>query len=84
MAFPRDWFDRRLGDGALLVNHCIHLYTVVGVGKNNRVSVEDLSCDVLVVGSGAAGLCTALAAAKRGLSVTIVEATPLIGGSTAY
>ena len=45
---------------------------------------ETLSCDVLIVGSGAAGLSAALAAAERGLRVVIIEASAQIGGSTAY
>ncbi|RSM81991.1 FAD-binding protein [Kibdelosporangium aridum] len=38
---------------------------------------------VVVVGSGAAGLAAALAAKSRGADVTVVEATPTLGGSTA-
>lgn len=40
--------------------------------------------DVVAVGSGAAGLMTALAAAERGASVTVLEATDKIGGTTAF
>lgn len=39
--------------------------------------------DVLVVGSGAAGLVAALAAASRGCRVRVFEKTPWIGGTTA-
>lgn len=38
-------------------------------------------CDVLVVGSGAAGLCAALAAATCGARVIIADEHPLLGGS---
>ncbi len=39
--------------------------------------------DVVVVGAGAAGMTAALAAAKRGLSVVVVEKAPTYGGSAA-
>ncbi|MDO9527061.1 MAG: FAD-dependent oxidoreductase [Gemmobacter sp.] len=39
--------------------------------------------DVLVVGSGAGGLATAVAAAHRRLSVLVVEKEPVFGGTTA-
>jgi 3-oxosteroid 1-dehydrogenase len=39
--------------------------------------------DVVVAGSGAAGMTAALAAAKLGLSVVVIEKAPKFGGSTA-
>ena len=44
---------------------------------------EDLQCDVVVVGSGAAGLACAITAKKRGLKVVVVEKEPVFGGTTA-
>ncbi len=40
-------------------------------------------CDLLVVGSGAAGLACAITAKKRGLDVVVIEKEPVFGGTTA-
>ena len=42
-----------------------------------------LECDVLVVGSGASGMATAITAASQGLKVLVVEKEPRFGGTTA-
>lgn len=42
-----------------------------------------VNCDVLVVGSGAGGLATAVAAASHGLKVIVAEKDGFIGGTTA-
>ncbi|HEV2219283.1 MAG TPA: FAD-dependent oxidoreductase [Casimicrobiaceae bacterium] len=43
-----------------------------------------MSCDLLVVGSGASGLATAVTAAWHGLKVIVVEKAPVFGGATAW
>lgn len=40
--------------------------------------------DLIVAGSGAAGLCAAVTAARHGLKVCVVEKTDVIGGTTAW
>ena len=47
------------------------------------MAAEDLEFDVVVCGSGAAGMTAALAAARHGLSVVVIEKTDRFGGSTA-
>lgn len=49
--------------------------------ENTRLPSSET--DVLVIGSGAAGLACALAAADGGLDVTVVEKSPLLGGTSA-
>lgn len=50
------------------------------------MSVSPLTqqCDVLVIGSGAGGLATAVSAAHHGLRVILVEKDPVLGGTTAW
>lgn len=43
-----------------------------------------LDCDLLVIGSGAAGLATAVTAAWHGLNVVVVEKADVLGGATAW
>ncbi|MDI2029538.1 FAD-dependent oxidoreductase [Saccharopolyspora sp. TS4A08] len=45
--------------------------------------MSTIDCDVLVVGSGAAGISAALAAKRQGLDVLVVDKEPHLGGTTA-
>src|SRR5689334_1993097 len=58
------------------------------MADNGRELQQDLhqdvhECDVLVIGSGAAGLSAAVTAGHHGLKVLIVEKEPRFGGTTA-
>lgn len=48
------------------------------------VETTPLTCDVLVVGSGAAGLAAAVTAAWHGRRVVLVEKDPVFGGASAW
>jgi NADPH-dependent 2,4-dienoyl-CoA reductase/sulfur reductase-like enzyme len=50
---------------------------LVRIGNRNPVDVE---CDVLVVGGGTGGVAAALAAARGGCKVCVVEETDWLGG----
>jgi succinate dehydrogenase/fumarate reductase flavoprotein subunit len=49
----------------------------------NADAGNTLTCDLLVVGSGAGGLSTAIVAKKAGLDVIVIEKEPVFGGTTA-
>ena len=44
---------------------------------------EEITVDVLIVGTGASGMATAVTAAAQGLDVLVVEKEPRFGGTTA-
>ena len=44
--------------------------------------MSEVDFDVIVVGSGAAGLSAALAAAQEGASVLVAEGEGIVGGSS--
>lgn len=49
-----------------------------------RSSQPSLECDLLVIGSGAGGLSTAITAKKHGLDVIVIEKAEHFGGTTAF
>jgi succinate dehydrogenase/fumarate reductase flavoprotein subunit len=53
------------------------------MANSERNAGDSYECDVLVAGSGAAGMSAAITARSRGLDVLIVEKEPRFGGTTA-
>lgn len=50
----------------------------------DNAPLQPVDCDLLVVGSGAAGLSAAVTAAWHGKKVIVVEKAPVFGGATAW
>jgi NADPH-dependent 2,4-dienoyl-CoA reductase/sulfur reductase-like enzyme len=50
------------------------------VARTAAPAREELACDVLVIGAGAAGLAAAAAASEAGLDVVLVDERPKLGG----
>ena len=61
--------------------------TTVGAGTvalpRSAVKAWDMSSDVLVIGSGSAGVCAAIAARQAGAEVLLIESLSRFGGSSA-
>ncbi|MBV9791929.1 MAG: FAD-dependent oxidoreductase, partial [Chloroflexi bacterium] len=51
--------------------------------QNEHAPTQNRTTDVLIIGTGCAGLTAALAAHTQGAQVTILEKTELVGGTTA-
>lgn len=50
----------------------------------SNIPISDAECDVLIIGSGAGGLSTAITCKKAGLSVIVIEKEKYFGGTTAF
>lgn len=57
--------------------------SLTGMSTAAHAADDDTSYDVVVIGSGAAGMTAALTAAKRGLRAVVIEKAAVFGGSTA-
>src|SRR5512139_3643861 len=49
--------------------------------KVRPLRVEELNCDLAVVGGGLAGTCCAITAARAGLKVVLIQDRPVLGGN---
>jgi len=52
------------------------------LGESRIVTTRDLEADVVVVGGGMAGVCAAIAAARNGASVVLIQDRPVLGGNS--
>lgn len=57
---------------------------MTGAGGDRESEAMSAECDLLVIGSGAAGLSAAVTAAWNGLRVIVVEKAPVCGGASAW
>lgn len=53
-------------------------------GEIDLTDAEETTCDLVVVGSGASGMCAAIQAAQGGASVLMLEKTSVFGGLSNY
>ncbi len=78
---PAQLSRRQLLTGTAALGATSVLGSVLGAGAAGAATTATF--DVVVIGCGAAGMTAALRAAKRGLSVVVVEKAPTFGGSAA-
>lgn len=57
--------------------------SIKAVSNDAHGMTQVFDCDVLVVGTGASGMSTAITAASHGLDVLVVDKEPMFGGTTA-
>ncbi len=55
---------------------------MTALGSSRVVTANTLDADVVVVGGGMAGVCAAIAAARNGVSVALVQDRPVLGGNS--
>ena len=67
-----------------LIRRLAGLGAAPGACELPPASVENLSCDVLIAGGGAAGLAAARAAARAGARVVLCEREPVCGGELEF
>lgn len=55
--------------------------TVYPFNKGRKLGTEEISASLVVTGGGLAGVCAALAAARRGVKVCLIQDRPVLGGN---
>ena len=49
--------------------------------RNRIISKEIINCDYVIIGGGLTGVCSAIAAAREGVKVVLVQDRPVLGGN---
>jgi len=55
---------------------------MTSLGESRVVTTKNLDADVVVIGGGMAGVCAAIAAARNGASVVLIQDRPVLGGNS--
>lgn len=55
---------------------------MTALGESRATTEKTLDADVVVVGGGMAGVCSAIAAARNGASVVLIQDRPVLGGNS--
>ncbi|WP_053956019.1 flavocytochrome c [Inediibacterium massiliense] len=58
--------------------------SIVPITSTKKNKINDIHTDIVVVGSGGAGLTSAIEAKEKGAQVLLVEKLPILGGNTKY
>lgn len=69
-------------EGSLENNHPDQWHQLGTGKKENGFRKKTLNYDVAVIGGGAAGMCAAVAAARNGAKVILVQDRPVLGGNS--
>ena len=54
---------------------------IVEKADKRQLRTIDSRCDLVVVGGGLAGVCASIQAAREGLTVTLIQDRPVLGGN---
>lgn len=57
------------------------MHIAPAISGARALKTQTIACDLAVVGGGISGVCAAIAAAREGLAVTLIQDRPVLGGN---